>query len=47
MSAFYLGKAEPGMNSRVGLVFHTNGLKSRHEYDFGTTTVLNGQVLGS
>jgi len=47
MSAFYVAKAEPGMSSTVGATFRSRGLKFRYEYDFGSTTVLNGQVLGS
>ena len=46
MSAFRVGAAEPGMGSKIGTVFHSKGLKFSHEYDFGTTTVLSGQVLG-
>lgn len=46
MSAFHVGQAEPSMRSKVGAVFGSKGLRFRHEYDFGTTTVLNGQVLG-
>ncbi|MGH9895377.1 MAG: hypothetical protein ACREA0_26010 [bacterium] len=47
MSAFYVGKAEPGMASTVAAVFHPKGIKFRYEYDFGTTTTLTGQVLGN
>lgn len=47
MSAFHVGKANRSMRSKVGRVFLPEGLKFRHEYDFGTTTDLNGQVLGA
>jgi hypothetical protein len=33
------------MRSRVGSVFHSQGLRFSHEYDFGTTTTLKGEVL--
>jgi len=46
MSAFHVGQAEPSMRSKVGEVFRSKGLKFRHDYDFGTTTLLKGQVLG-
>lgn len=35
------------MGSKVGMVFDSQGLKFRYEYDFGTTTVLAGLVLGA
>jgi hypothetical protein len=47
MSAFYIGRAEPSMSAKVGQAFRSKGSKFRYEYDFGTTTVLTGQVLGS
>jgi len=47
MSAFHLGDAEPSMRSKVGAVFHAQGLRFEHEYDFGDTTVLKGKVLGA
>ncbi len=47
MSAFRVGSAEPSMRDKVGQVFRPKGLRFRHDYDFGTTTVLNGQVLGA
>lgn len=47
MSAFSIGRDELGMRSPVGDVLHTKGLKLRHEYDFGSTTILNGRVFGT
>jgi hypothetical protein len=47
MSAFYLGREELRMVSKVGDVIRGKGTRFRHEYDFGSTTVLQGQVLGA
>lgn len=47
MSAFYVGQAEPSKSSKVGGVLVSKGLKFRYEYDFGSTTLLNGQVIGT
>lgn len=46
MSAFYLGQAEPSKGSKLGAVLASQGTKFRYEYDFGSTTVLNGLVVG-
>jgi hypothetical protein len=47
MSAFYVGQAEPSKSSKVGVVLVSKGLKFRYEYDFGSTTLLNGHVIGT
>jgi hypothetical protein len=47
MSAFYVGQAEPNRSSKVGAVLASKGLKFRYEYDFGSTTLLNGHVVGT
>lgn len=46
MSAFYVGQGEVAQGSRVGTVFSSKDLKFRYEYDFGSTTLLGGQVVG-
>ena len=47
MSTFRLGGREPSMRSKAGAVFHSMGLRFEHDYDFGSTTTLKGQVLGA
>lgn len=46
MSTFRVGSTEPSMRSRVGALFVSKGLRLEHDYDFGDTTTLKGQVLG-
>lgn len=46
MSAFYVGRAEPSKGSKIGAVLASKGMKFRYEYDFGSTTPLNGEVIG-
>ncbi len=46
MSAFYLGREELPMASRVGNLLGTKNQLLRHEYDFGSTTLLRGRTLG-
>src|SRR5262245_60119224 len=45
LSAFRIGGRELDMDSKVGAVFRSEGLRFQHEYDFGSTTTLKGQVL--
>jgi hypothetical protein len=47
MSAFLLGRGEAKMGSKVASVFGSKGLEFGHDYDFGSTTSLKGQVLGT
>ena len=47
MSAFRIGQSELAKRSRIGEAFARKGLKFTYEYDFGSTTTLRGQVLGS
>ncbi len=46
MSAFTVGGMKPGMASKVGRILTAKGLKFRYEYDFGSTTALQAQVVG-
>jgi hypothetical protein len=45
LSAFFVDRREVGMGARVDRAFDVSGGKFHHEYDFGSTTALNGQVL--
>ncbi len=47
MSGFYVGREELDMRFKIGEVFRSKSLKFRHEYDFGSTTTLDGRVLGT
>src|SRR5262245_38290251 len=47
MSAFRLGRLEIGKGRKVGELLKLGSAKFLHEYDFGSTTVLIGQVLGT
>ena len=46
LSAFRLGRLEIGKGRKVGELLALGPAKFLHEYDFGSTTVLAGQVLG-
>lgn len=47
LSSFAIGRDELGMNSTVGNVLGTKGQTLRYQYDFGSTTELEGRVLGT
>jgi hypothetical protein len=47
MSAFWVGQQEVTKRSVLGLAFGERGLRFTYDYDFGSTTSLAGQVLGS
>ena len=48
MSAFFAGRREElGMQEKVGAVLATPGFRFSHEYDFGSTTILAGRVVGT
>jgi hypothetical protein len=47
MSAFRVGRQEVAKRSVLGLAFGERGLRFTYDYDFGSTTSLAGQVLGS
>jgi hypothetical protein len=47
MSTFRVGGGEPSIGSKLGAVFHSEGLRFEYEYDFGSTTALKGQVLAT
>ena len=46
MSAFRVGQLEAAKRTPLGLVFGTTGLRFKYDYDFGSTTSLNGRVVG-
>jgi hypothetical protein len=46
MSAFYVGQAQPNNGSKIGDVLGSRGARFRYEYDFGSTTLLDGLVVG-
>lgn len=47
MSVFRVGKTEPDKGSKVGKVLRSERLRFSYEYDFGSTTALEGQVVGT
>lgn len=47
MSAFYVGQSEPSKAAKVASVLASKGPAFRYEYDFGSTTILSGKVLGT
>ena len=47
MSAFYVGHGELDKGAKIGTVLSTKGLKFKYDYDFGSTTRLGGQVVGT
>ena len=47
MSAFRAGASELAMRTSVGSAFPRKGTAFSYEYDFGSTTALKGQVLGT
>lgn len=47
MSAFDVEHSEPDKRSKVGTMLASKGAQFRYEYDFGSTTLLSGQVLGT
>lgn len=46
MSVFELGRSEVAKRTRLGVAFPTKGIRFHYEYDMGTTTALEGRVVG-
>ena len=47
LSAFFIDRREVPMGAPAGKAFGPVGARFRYEYDFGSTTALVGQVVGS
>jgi hypothetical protein len=47
MSAFRAGPSELSMGAKIGSAFSRKGSRFSYEYDFGSTTALVGQVVGT
>ncbi len=47
LSAFFVGREELIMEAKVGSVFAVPGFRFDYKYDFGSTTILAGTVVGT